>query len=148
MKDFKRILVPVDFGESSEQALDLAIGMADKFGASLVLAHAYELPVYPYDGAFLASADWVTAIQTAARQRLDATLSSVRERVPAATAVLREGSPTDQILAAAHDEKADLIVLGTHGRHGVGRVLLGSVAEKVARLSPIPVLIVRRTPST
>jgi nucleotide-binding universal stress UspA family protein len=146
MKDFQHILVPIDFGESSNEALDLAMGLADKFGAALSVVHAYEMPVYPYDGAFLAAPEWAEAIENAAKGKLDEVLATVRAKLPRANGILRAGPAAVEILAAASEHKADLIVMGTHGRHGLERALIGSVAERVVRLSPVPVLVARPRP--
>jgi nucleotide-binding universal stress UspA family protein len=149
MVDFKHILVPVDFGESSQEALDLGIEFARMFSAALTLVHACEIPAYAYDGAsFVAAAQLLAPIEAAARRKLQSTLEAVQSRVPSAKAVLRAGIPATEILAAIDEVHPDLLVVGTHGRHGLGRVLLGSVAEKLVRLSPVPVLTVRlRTPT-
>lgn len=79
----------------------------------------------------------------AAGGALVAFADSMRDRFPEAKSVLRRGRPWEEILAAAADVEADLIVIGTHGRRGLSRALLGSVAEKVVRVSPVPVMTVR-----
>ncbi|SRR5579883_3175514 len=143
MAEFKHVFVPIDFAESSQEALEAAITLASKFGASLTLVHVYDIPVYGYEGAaLLATAEWLAPIEAAARQRLDAALADVRKRLPAAKAVLRGGLVAGEILAAIDELRPDLVVMGTHGRHGLSRALLGSVAEKIVRLSPVPVLTV------
>ena len=143
MADFKHILIAVDFGESSDEATDLAIDLATKFGAALTLVHTYEIPSYAYPNASFLVVDLLATIEQAARQQLDKALESVRARFRGAKAVLRRGAPSTEILAAIDEIHADLVVVGTHGRRGIGRALLGSVAEKIVRLSPVPVLTVR-----
>jgi nucleotide-binding universal stress UspA family protein len=69
----------------------------------------------------------------------------VQQKLPQAKAILRSGVPWREILSAVEDVAADLVVMGTHGRRGVSHALLGSVAEKIVRLSPVPVLTVRDT---
>jgi nucleotide-binding universal stress UspA family protein len=141
---FKHILAPVDFGESSQQALDTAIELATRLGAKLTIVHCYEIPAYAYGGMTFVAADLLGPVQDAAREQLEKTLAEVKKRFPGATGLLRRGVPWSEILAAADETKADLVVMGTHGRRGVAHALLGSVAEKVVRTSPVAVLTVRR----
>jgi nucleotide-binding universal stress UspA family protein len=144
MTEFKRILVPTDFDEGADGALDLAVDVAKKYGASITLLHAYEVPLYVYSGVPAVPADYWTPIRNAASRRLEAAVADLEKRSPGAKAMLSQGAPWEQILQAAEETKADLIVMGTHGRRGLTHAVLGSVAEKVVRLSPIPVLTVRR----
>lgn len=143
MAQFKHILVPTDFGESSSAALELAIDLSKKYGASLTLLHTYELPFYAYPGMVYTPADLLTPIQESARAACDGAIKTLRERVPDAQVVLTFGVPAPEIQKAIEDVHADLVVMGTHGRQGVTHALLGSVAEKTVRLSPVPVLTVR-----
>jgi nucleotide-binding universal stress UspA family protein len=140
--DLKRILVPTDFGDTAAKALDLAVDLAKKYGATITLLHVYEIPVYPYPGA-LVDVDFVTPIREAAQKELATAFDALKLRGVEARGELLYGVPWSVILEVAEHRKADLIVMGTHGRKGVMRALLGSVAEKVVRLSPIPVLTVR-----
>jgi nucleotide-binding universal stress UspA family protein len=84
-----------------------------------------------------------TAIENAAKERLGTTLALVLKRLRKAESVLVRGPAAIEVLTVADRLKADLIVMGTHGRHGVSRLFLGSVAEKVVRGSPVPVLTMR-----
>ena len=143
MYPFKSILVPVDFAESSEQALDLAIDVARRYEASLTLLHCYEIPSYAYGGMSFVGADLLGPVEEAAREQLERELGKVRQRLPAAKAILRRGVPWTEILSGIEEQKPDLVVMGTHGRRGLSRALLGSVAERIVRMSPVPVLIVR-----
>jgi nucleotide-binding universal stress UspA family protein len=140
--DLKRILVPTDFGDGAAKALDVAVSLAKKYGASITLLHVYEIPVYPYPGA-LVDFDFVTPIREAAQKELTAAFDALKLRGVEGRAELLFGVPWSAILDVAEHRKADLIVMGTHGRKGVMHALLGSVAEKVVRLSPVPVLTVR-----
>lgn len=144
MGGFKRILAAVDFGESSADALEIAVDLACQFEASLTLVHSVELIIPSYPGVELAVVDLVTPVEDAARAQLEAALRRVRERVPNAQGILRRGAAAYAVLDAITELRPDLVVTGTHGRHGVRRALLGSVAEKIVRLSPVPVLTVRR----
>lgn len=139
MATFKHILVPTDFGEAAQCALDVAIMLGSRFDSKLTLVHAYELPVSGYaDGLYWPADD----LMRVAQETLDAALAKAKERFPKAEAVLVYGRPWAECLEVAKSRGADLIVVGTHGRHGLSRVLLGSVAEKLVRLSPIPVMTV------
>jgi len=145
MTDFKHILVATDFGESSEQAVLLAVDLAQQFGAALTLIHVYEVPDYVYfNGSLPAVTQWIAPIRAAATTQLEETLKKVRGRIPAATSLLRQGRPADEIVKAIGETHADIVVVGTHGRRGLNHVLLGSVAERVVRTAPAPVLTVRK----
>lgn len=147
MAAFQKILVPVDFSETSNFALDYAIEMAKKLGASVTVMHTFELPIYSFpDGALVASAEVASSIVNGSTQGLAATVAErKRSGVPLESA-LRQGRADQEIVAFAKVCGADIIVMGTHGRHGLTRALLGSVAEKVVRTAPCPVLTVRGPP--
>jgi nucleotide-binding universal stress UspA family protein len=140
---FEKILVPVDFGAPSTHALDMAVELAKLNGASLVLVHVWEIPSYGYGAALPASV--LTHLETEAQRQLDALVGGVKERVPDAkvTAYLECGSPWREVLRVIGETKPALVVMGTHGRRGLGHALIGSVAEKLVRMSPAPVLTVR-----
>jgi nucleotide-binding universal stress UspA family protein len=140
---FQHILVPVDFGESSREALVVALGVARRFDARVTLGHTWEIPAMAYAGVDFSAMDFLTPIEDAARQQLESLLREVQEENPAARSVLARGVPWREIIDMIPRVKADLIVMGTHGRHGISRAVLGSVAEKVVRESPVPVLTVR-----
>lgn len=137
---FKHVLVATDFSEASSFALELATSMARQSGAALTVVHACEVPIYPEA---IPPADLLTPITAAAGRRLDGVVDGLRDRVPGAVPLLRVGAPWEEILAAAAEVGADLVVVGTHGRRGIAHAVLGSVAERVVRLSPVPVLTVR-----
>jgi nucleotide-binding universal stress UspA family protein len=143
--DFKHILVPTDFGEPSARAVKLAIDLARRFEAKLTVFHAYEVPLYAYPQVDSIVVDLFTPIEQAAREQLDSALTSVQQKLPQAKAILRAGVPWRELLGVVEEVGADLVVMGTHGRRGVSHALLGSVAEKIVRLSPVPVLTVRDT---
>jgi nucleotide-binding universal stress UspA family protein len=139
---FKKILVPTDFGDASNDAIDFAVGLAKTFGSTITLLHVYEIPVYPYPGLTI-DVDLLTPIREAAQKELDRAFAALQKVGCEARAQLESGIPWGKILAVAEAQKSDLIVMGTHGRKGVMHALVGSVAEKVVRLSPVPVLTVR-----
>jgi nucleotide-binding universal stress UspA family protein len=139
MSTFKHILVPTDFGEPAQAGLDMALSLASSADARLTLFHAYTMfvPIYS-DAAWVPTAE----IERDARRALDEALSKARKVYPRTEGELGRGDPALEILRAATKLGVDLVVIGTHGRRGLSRVLLGSVAEKVVRLSSVPVLTV------
>jgi len=140
------ILVPTDFSTASDAALDFAKTVAGTFGASLHLLHVFEDPVIPagFPEAYAPlPAETRATLVDDARQQLAARLSVAdRDLVNATTAVV-SGVPAMAIVEYAQDHNIDLIVMGTHGRTGVAHLFVGSVAERVVRLAPCPVLTVR-----
>jgi nucleotide-binding universal stress UspA family protein len=143
---FKNILVATDFSEPSSAATGLAVDLATTLGSALTLVHVFDLPGYAYAGTPFTIVDLLAPVEEAAQAELDRALESVKRRVPAARAMLRRGAPWQEILRAIEESRADLVVLGTRGRQGVTRALLGSVAEKVVRMSPVPVLTLQAPP--
>ncbi len=140
MSVFKHVLAATDLSDASRPALDLAVDLARRDGAALTVVHACEVPLLPEA---IPPVDYVTPITIAAGERLDHLLDGLRGRCPDVRRALRIGPPWEEILAAASEAGADLVVLGTHGRRGLAHAMLGSVAERVVRLSPVPVLTVR-----
>lgn len=142
MTSFKRILVPTDFGEDSERAIDLAVALAEKFQSHVTLIHSTALPASALS-AYAERLYWPTEeMISAAQKELNTTVSKARGRYPNVEGIVVNLEPWRAILDFAQTHHADLIVMGTHGRRGISRVFLGSVAERVVRFSPIPVLTV------
>ena len=143
MLTFKNILVPIDFTETSSKALDYAVELAKRFEAKLTVLHAYEIPVFGFpDGALIATADVASRISNAAQQSLAATVAARSGSGLVMEGVLRNGVTWEEINTLAAEISADLIVIGTHGRKGLARALLGSVAENVVRTATVPVLTI------
>jgi nucleotide-binding universal stress UspA family protein len=142
----RRILCPVDFSETSDRALAYAIELGKRFEADVHVVHVYQLPVYAMpDGALVAGPEALAALST----RLQKDLNDLAKRTPGiAKTHLLEGVPHSEIDELAKKISADLIVMGTHGRTGLSRALIGSVAEKVVRTAPVPVLTVHAPPKT
>ena len=147
MLSISRILVPTDFSEPSDEALQYAKGLAEKFNASLHVLHVLE---------DLAAHAWTTEVYVSAlpgvheemerqaTERLGELLSEDEKRKYDATLALRTGSAFVEVIRHAREEGIDLIVMGTHGRGAIAHMLLGSVAERVVRKAPCPVLTVRQ----
>ncbi|MFO0678921.1 MAG: universal stress protein [Polyangiaceae bacterium] len=140
----KTFLVPVDFSTASERALDHAILLAQKLDAKIVVLHSYELPVIGLmESTFVLPAEVAAQLQDASSKGLAALVARKKASFPRIEGVLHEGEPSAMILKTATETGADTIVMGTHGRRGLSRALLGSVTEKIVRSSPVPVLTVR-----
>ena len=134
----KSILVPTDFSEPSDAALQYATNMAQAFGAQLYLMH-----VPGKTGENLETNFPVSRFETAARERLGTFLSQEEIERLRPEYALRIGTPAEEIVRYADGRDVDLIIMGTHGRTGVAHLLMGSVAEQVVRTAPCPVLLVR-----
>jgi nucleotide-binding universal stress UspA family protein len=137
MSKNRLILHPTDFSVGSLAAFDVACSLARDQKAKLIILHVAPLPV---------TLDEVAATRKPGyRDDLRAELQKIRPANPQIEAVylLAEGDPENAILNAATDHVCDLIVMGTHGRTGLGRLLMGSVAEHVVRKATCPVLTVR-----
>ncbi len=141
MKTFKHILVPTDFEQASTGALDIATSLAQAFAAKVTLLHVWEIPIYPYMD-FMLNSDVITRVEDAAVNRLREALEKLQLVLPNAESKLKAGPPWQGIIDAIGELKPDLVVMGTHGRSGFVRTVLGSVAEKLVRLSAVPVLTV------
>ena len=143
----KRILVPVDFSAPSLQALEYAIEFGKPFKAQLVVLFVVDLTVAiaPMDmyGAGAETAMVQAEQQRGGREQLARLSADLKKRRLAFRSVLQMGSPSPVIVDTAKKLKADLIVMGTHGRTGLSHVLLGSVAERVVRTASCAVLTVR-----
>ena len=145
MSNIQHLLVPTDFGEASNAAIELALALASKLDAEVTLLHATWLPPVYYS-TYAGGLAWPTdELEGEAKKELDELVAKTRTRYSKVNGTLVAGDPWECILAAATKHGADLIVMGTHGRRGIPRALLGSVAEKVVRSSPIPVLTTAAT---
>jgi universal stress protein A len=132
------ILVATDFSDAASHALAYGIELAGRLEARLSLLHVCESPLSAY------SLEIQTANEAAARKQFSAILEDVRKRLPGTEGTLVSGSAGEEIAAQAKRIGADLIVIGTHGRRGLGHMILGSVAEKTLRLAHVPVLVLHR----
>lgn len=136
---YKHILCPVDGSEGSGKALHEAAKLATQFDAKIFLLHVREPPT-AVD--YMAYADPDPTAQIEFGQKvLEESSQQLKEKgVEQVEMVMQEGQPAHLILNYVEDVDIDLIVMGTHGRRGLDHMLMGSVAEKVVRLSPVPVM--------
>ncbi len=140
----QKILCPVDFSPGSERAVAQASELATALGAELELVHAYQLPVLALpDSSITVSPTYVAELTNRAQQELDRHAAQLREKGVTASTRLTEGNAADAIVERAKEIGARMIVMGTHGRSGFRRFLLGSTAERVVRTSTVPVLTVQ-----
>jgi nucleotide-binding universal stress UspA family protein len=159
--NIQNILVPVDYSDNSCQALQWGASLAEKYGARLLLLHVMPAAVEevypqgapsmrpaPYDYEVSGPGVWIRhplilEFEEEAQAELHAfARRACKESVPVQVKVT-VGKPAEEILRVAREERVDLIVMGTHGRTGVRHLLLGSVAEAIARYAPCPVCMVR-----
>jgi nucleotide-binding universal stress UspA family protein len=143
---YQRIIVPVDASETSNKALVAALQLARDAGGRVRLLHVVEDMAYliGYDGSY--AAELRQAMRQAGAKVLDDALAIAQSAGVEADSVLFDqpaGRLAEVVAETARHWKADLVVVGTHGRRGVGRLLLGSGAEQILRLAPVPVLLVR-----
>jgi|SRR5579859_6545251 len=143
MQTIKKILAPIAFDDTSSGSLDYAIQLAKQLGATVCIVHVYPIPLFSFpDGTLITSPDVATQLSEVAQRHLDEAVRLRQGQGVELSSLLVNGNPWEDIVVVAEREKADLIVMGTHGRRGVTRALLGSVAERVLRSSRVPVLVV------
>jgi nucleotide-binding universal stress UspA family protein len=148
MRAINKILVPTDFSPASSAALEAALAFAKKFEASIVLMHAYQIPIYAYPANALVTVSEISIdAEVAATKALEAAAAALRAGVPIQTA-LYLGAPWEQILKAAGDHEVGLIVMGSRGLRGLPRALLGSTAERVVRYASVPVMTLHGPPES
>jgi nucleotide-binding universal stress UspA family protein len=139
---FRHVLLATDLTDASRQAQESAAELAATLGARLTILHVCEAPVFALAGTSETGADLVSPCSDGRRAALARLQWNLRKRSIEAETVLRFGVPWEHIVAVALDIGADVIVTGTHGRHGIAHAFYGSVAERVVQESPVPVLAV------
>jgi universal stress protein A len=143
MSAFSRVLVPIDFGTESKAVLRIATSLARALGASLYLVHVVRDPYLAVDLPELYAVDWAKLradLVAETTSRLEALAAEITH--PHVTCDVWVGSAPETIIQAAIDGRADLIVMGTHGRGAMGQLFIGSVADRVIRHAPCPVVTV------
>lgn len=148
MVKLKKILCPSDFSENAQYALQYAIHLMSKDDeATLYLIHVVDNRVFDYNGPIYEQEPYITkvALDQASREQLEKKLLAVvpEEIQNRVETIISFGIPFLEIIMAARNKNIDLIVIGTHGRTGIAHMLIGSVAEKVVRKAPCPVLSVK-----
>jgi nucleotide-binding universal stress UspA family protein len=142
----RNILVGTDFSVCAARAFSFAVSLAASQGAKIHIVHVLIEPVQAFDVAgalpyldVSTQKEW----EDATKKRLAAAVASAEKRGVSATSEFLWGRPSDVLVETAAKMKASLVVLGTHGRNALEKLLIGSTAERVVRLSPVPVLTVR-----
>lgn len=144
------ILVPTDFSAGSQEALRYAFDLAVKLGATIHVLHVLEDPFAP--GAFMEMYspppdDYVAGIERRAEESLRGVLTPEQRKQCPAVLTMRRGQPTAEILDRLQEAPTiDLVVMATHGRGSVARLLMGSVTDRIIRSAPCPVLTMREHP--
>jgi nucleotide-binding universal stress UspA family protein len=132
------ILHPTDFSVNSGHALQMAASLARDYGAQLVVLHVHSIPVAVYG-----YGEGIVPPTAEGTDELTDKLNAINPPGVVVSHHLVEGNPVEEVLRTAKEMNADLIVMGTHGRRGLSRFLMGSVAELVVRRAPCPVLTIR-----
>jgi nucleotide-binding universal stress UspA family protein len=146
MVSIRQILVPTDFSDPAGAALNYARALAEEFHSHLHIFHVVPEPyVYPWgtEISTLPLADLLAQSETLSNTRLAELIPKDQAPAGGLTTSTAIGTPVDRILDYINDSHIDLVVMGTHGRGPVGHLLLGSVAERMVRRSPVPVLTVK-----
>lgn len=143
----KKVLVPVDFSEDSINALTYAVEFTQPFRSEIVVLYVLEPIYYASPADMYATSPNLTLLideqRQAGREQLARIESGLLKRRRKVRALMRTGAPATAIIDTAKKEKADLIVMGTHGRTGFAHMMIGSIAEKVVRTASCPVLTLR-----
>jgi universal stress protein A len=144
--NIRSILVPTDFSPSSEHAVDYASALAQSLGASLHLIHVITSLITaekPWEASAIDAAGWHEVLYQEGVGKLRFLAQEIRDQGVHASCEVRSGTAANEIVHAAIDYGADLIIMSTHGRSGLPHLLLGSVAEHVIRSASCPVLVLR-----
>lgn len=138
-----RVMLATDFSPSATAAARLAVEIASRFDVDLDIVHVYGMPALALpDGTFYAAPDYAARVAQAAQEALDAEVAKHTGHRIKVRGILKMEEPFRGIVDTAKETGASLIVMGTHGRRGLPRMIMGSVAERVVRLSTVPVLTV------
>ena len=146
MITLKNILVPIDFNEASNAAVEHGRALAASFDASLHLLHVVTEPFHETWAGYAPGAGFLDVVdrrQAEAQKRLERLIPQTELGNGRIVVATTWGDPSDEVLKYARNHSIDLIVCGTHGRRGWDHVMMGSVAERIVRLAPCPVLTVR-----
>lgn len=136
----KKILVPVDFEGASKRALETARWLAGPLGAKVVLLHVHHRPGFEHPEL---SGEMVVQIQDVVERKAIQALADLAAEAGVSETIFRHGDTAEQILEVARELNPEMVVMGTHGRRGLNRLVLGSVAAHVMRDCPVPLMTVR-----
>jgi nucleotide-binding universal stress UspA family protein len=145
---FRRILVPVDYSDHSLESVRAAVELAGKVGATVDIVHVWDRPTYVSDGVMVRrQGEEQRSLADLIRENAESDMGAFLTRLDLPEGVkvnhrMCTGEPSQRLVEEARTGGYDLIVVGTHGRTGVLHLLLGSTAERLIRLSPVPVLVI------
>jgi nucleotide-binding universal stress UspA family protein len=144
---YQRILVPVDYSDCSRVAVNAAVELGQKFGATIDIVHVWDRPTYVSDVLMVGSGgqsqkSLVDLIRENAEKDMNDFLATLELPASGVSHRLISGEPASTIVKELQQGNHDLVVVSTHGRTGLAHLLLGSVTEKLVRLSPVPVLTI------
>ena len=144
MKEFKRILFPVDLSESSEKIVPYVQAVAEKFNSKIRLFFAAR--VFDYFTSIYVPHPSINQFEKeiieGAEKRLYEFVDEHFSKFPGTKTAVVAGDAAEKIIEYAEDQNIDLVIMGTHGRKGMDKIIIGSVAERVLKASPVPVLVV------
>ncbi|HYG78289.1 MAG TPA: universal stress protein [Planctomycetota bacterium] len=146
--ELKRILVPSDLSDNAEAVMPFAGDLARKYQGEISLVHVFERDYYATaaaaEGIVVGASEWLNGIRSQREKHLNevAARFSAQEKVTVRS-VLLDGNTIEEILRFVQDQSIDCMIVSTHGRTGLSHLLLGSIAEKLVRLSPCPVISIR-----
>ena len=143
MEKIKKILIPTDGSECSSRAADAGIGLAKVLGAEIFAIYAIDPIIVEELTRGVGTNDIEKELREKGERYLNYVVKSAEKEGLKANAILAKGEPHDQIVSYAKTKGIDLIVMGTYGRRGTKRILIGSVTERVIEYAPCPVLVVR-----
>ncbi len=144
MRMYQRMLIPTDGSDISEKAMAQGVGLAKKLGAKVL--GLYVIDISAFSG-IATDAIWENMrglLEDEGNAALETIQGETKKNAVACETVIKEGRPAEEIVKVAKDLNADVIVMGTAGRSGLDKFLLGSVTEKVMRTAPCPVLVIRK----
>ncbi|WP_416839386.1 universal stress protein [Haloferax sp. DFSO52] len=140
---YSHILFPTDGSECADAALAHAIDHATRYDATLHVLYVADVREAGHVAPAVSTSRVRDALYDSGQEALDRVATEAEDAGVAVETTVTEGTPESEILEFAHRDEIDLVVMGTHGRSGLGRYIIGSVAERVVRGSPVPVLTVR-----
>lgn len=141
MEKVQEIIVSVDFQKHTQQVAEFALDVANRLGANLTFVHVLEV-VLPYsDYSPESYKNFDDKLLAHAQGSMEVLVEKSKNKLPSCKGVVLRGEVIDAIVAYAKETKADLVIMGTHGAKGIEKILLGSVAERVLKRAPCPVLM-------
>ena len=141
MRDIRNIAVPVDFNQHTNMLVEFAVGIANKLEAKITFLHVGGKIEYHSEFRPELAVRIDAEIQSFAEKKMTALLEKTKVNCPTCTGLVLAGDVTDSVVEYVREHDIDLIIIGTHGARGIGKILLGSVAERVLKRAPCPTLV-------